>query len=327
MSYPARPLLFALDAERAHHLTIAAMKRWGASGLAGGPEQGREVTIAGLTFPNPVGLAAGLDKDAQAIDGFLGLGFGHVEVGTLTPRPQPGNPRPRLFRLREDDGIINRMGFNNGGIDAALPRIRAAKRKGVLGVNVGANKDSTDRIADYAHGVAKAAPHADYVTINVSSPNTPGLRDLQDPAMLRELLAGCDSARSGEWGRRPLFLKVAPDLENEQLRAITETAIAGKADALIVGNTTISRPASLTSGSRGETGGLSGAPLRRLAREKLEIAVEAAAGALPIIAAGGVDSAEEARLRLAAGATLVQLYSALIYHGPGLPRRIVRGLA
>ncbi|MBW4331280.1 quinone-dependent dihydroorotate dehydrogenase [Stakelama sp. CBK3Z-3] len=326
MAYPLRPLLFALDAERAHRLTIGAMKAYGASGLASGPERRGPVTIAGLAFPNPIGLAAGLDKDAQAIDGFTALGFGHVEVGTLTPLPQPGNPTPRLFRLKEDRGVINRMGFNNGGIDAALPRIRAAKRKGVLGVNVGANKDSADRIADYAIGVGKVARDADYVTINISSPNTPGLRDLQDPAMLADLLGRCDAARIGEWGHRPLFLKVAPDLDREQLAAIIATAIPGKVDALIIGNTTISRPAGLRSANRRETGGLSGEPLKQLARTKLREAAEIAAGALPLIAAGGIDSAREAQLRLDAGANLVQLYSALVYHGPGLPRRILRSL-
>ena len=327
MANPFRPFLFAMDAERAHRLTIAMLRGYGASGLAGSPVSATPVTIAGLTFPNALGLAAGVDKDARAVDGLFGLGFGHVEVGTLTPLPQPGNPQPRLFRLKEDRAVINRMGFNNGGIDAALPRIRAARRKGVLGVNVGANKESTDRVGDYALGVAKVAADADYVTINISSPNTPGLRDLQDPAMLADLLTGCDDARQGAWGRRPLFLKVAPDLERDQLAAIIATAIAGKVDALIVGNTTISRPATLRSAHARETGGLSGEPLKMLARAKLAEAVQIADGAMPLIAVGGIDSPDEAKRRIDAGASMVQLYSALVYAGPALPRKIARALA
>ncbi len=326
MANPFRPFLFALDAERAHRLTIDMLRVYGARGLAGAPVSGAPVTIAGLTFPNALGLAAGVDKDARAVDGLFGLGFGHVEVGTLTPLPQPGNPQPRLFRLKEDRGVINRMGFNNGGIEAALPRIRSAKRKGVLGVNVGANKESVDRIGDYALGVGKVARDADYITINISSPNTPGLRDLQDPAMLADLLTGCDSARCGEWGRRPLFLKVAPDLERDQLAAIIATAIDGKVDALIMGNTTISRPATLRSANAVEGGGLSGEPLKMLARAKLADAVQIADGALPLIAVGGIDSPDEARRRIDAGARMVQLYSALVYAGPALPRKIARAL-
>lgn len=314
------PLLFAMDAERAHGLTIAALS------LAGG-RIGRVATsprlvtqVAGLAFPNPVGLAAGADKDARAIAGFFGLGFGHVEVGTLTPLPQPGNPRPRLFRLVEDQGVINRMGFNNGGIDAALPRIAAARRRGVVGANVGANKDAADRIADYATGVARAARVADYVTINISSPNTPGLRDLQHGSALAELLA---AAR--ERADVPLFLKVAPDLEPGAIDSIARAAIDHRLDALIVANTTISRP-SLSSANAGEAGGLSGAPLRALSRQRLADFASATGRALPLVSAGGIDSAEEAWARIRAGASLVQLYSALVYHGPGLARRIARGL-
>ncbi|MBR0552610.1 quinone-dependent dihydroorotate dehydrogenase [Stakelama marina] len=330
MLFPlVRPALFALDPERAHRLTVRALAAWGAVGtpLGSSNSDAMSVEVAGLRFPNRVGLAAGVDKDAEAIDGFLALGFGSVEVGTLTPRPQPGNPAPRLFRLVEDRGVINRMGFNNGGLDAALDRARAAKRRGILGINVGANKDSADRIADYAYGVGKAAAVGDYVTINISSPNTPGLRDLQDPAMLGELLAQCDGARKGEWGRRPLFLKIAPDLDRDQIGAIVRTAIDGGVDALIVSNTTISRPATLKSRYAGESGGLSGAPLRDLARAKLTEVRDAAADALPLISVGGIDSADEAMRRLESGASLVQLYSALVYRGPGLARAMVRGLA
>jgi dihydroorotate dehydrogenase len=316
------PALFALDAERAHRLTIRALAAWRGRGL-GGVEAGPRLasTVAGLRFPNPVGLAAGVDKDAEAVPGFFALGFGHVEVGTLTPLPQSGNPRPRLFRLVEDRAVINRMGFNNGGIDAALPRIARAARGGVLGVNVGANKDARDRIADYATGVARAARVADYVTINISSPNTPGLRDLQHGPALAELLAACDEAR----GLVPLFLKVAPDLEPRDIDGIVSAAVDHGIDALIVSNTTVSRPP-LRSANAGEAGGLSGAPLAALARARLADFRTATGGTLPLVSVGGIGSAEEAYARIRAGASLVQLYSALVYEGPGLARRIARGL-
>jgi dihydroorotate dehydrogenase len=324
MSYPLRSALFALDAERAHRATIAALRIWGAFGTPFGAtaNRSRAVELAGLTFPNPVGLAAGLDKNAEAIPGLFALGFGAVEVGTLTPRPQPGNPQPRLFRLVEDEAVINRMGFNNHGIDAALDRIaKLGPRKGVLGINVGANKDSTDRVADYALGVGKAAALADYITVNVSSPNTPGLRDLQSRPALDDLLAACDGAR----GKTPLFLKIAPDLDRAGIEGAVLAAIDNRVDALIVSNTTISRPP-LRSEHAGEAGGLSGAPLRELSHAKLIEAREASGGQLPLISAGGIDSADEAQRRLDAGAVLVQVYSALVFKGPGLPGAIAMGL-
>lgn len=326
-----RPLLFALDAERAHALTINMLSiRGGRSasllpGLSRGPgDRSLRTEVAGLAFANPVGLAAGVDKDGRAIDGFFGLGFGSVEIGTLTPLPQPGNPRPRIFRLVEDRAIINRLGFNNNGIDAALPRAKAARRSGLLGINVGANKDATDRIADYRVGVEKAAQVADYVTINISSPNTPGLRDLQHGAALAELLAACDAARRTPV-RRPLFLKVAPDLTPREIDGIARAAIEHGIDALIVSNTTLSRPP-LKSGNAKETGGLSGAPLAALARTRLADFRKATGGAVPLISVGGIDSAEDAYARIRSGASLVQLYSALVFAGPGLPARIARGL-
>jgi dihydroorotate dehydrogenase len=280
------------------------------------------VTIAGVDFPNRVGLAAGLDKNAEAIPGLFALGFGSVEVGTLTPKPQPGNPRPRLFRLTEDEAVINRMGFNNDGIDAALARIAALKsRKGVLGINVGANKDSIDRVADYALGVTKAAPHADYITINVSSPNTPGLRDLQSRPALDDLLAAAHAAR----GTTPLFLKIAPDLDRAGIEGCVRAAIDNRIDALIVSNTTLSRPP-LASKHAGEAGGLSGAPLRDLAHAKLIEAREVSGGELPLISAGGIDGPDEAKRRIDAGAAMVQIYSALVFKGPGLVRAISRSL-
>ncbi len=335
-----RPALFALDAERAHDLTIRLLAAAPRLPSGAGPARLR-TTVAGLAFANPVGLAAGVDKDGRAIAGFFGLGFGSVEIGTLTPVPQAGNPRPRLFRLVEDKAVINRMGFNNGGIDAALPRALAAKRGGVLGINVGANKDTADRIADYAHGVAAAAAVADYVTINISSPNTPGLRDLQHGSELTELLAAADEARRAPIGcpplflpplflpplfLPPLFLKVAPDLDGAAIDAIARAAHAHHIDALIVSNTTVSRPA-LASPRAGEAGGLSGAPLAPLARRRLADFRRATGGALPLISVGGIDSADEAYARIRAGASLVQLYTALVYQGPGLARRIARGIA
>ena len=315
------PLLFALDAETAHRLTIRA--------LAIAPALGRPVTdprlatsVAGLAFLNPVGLAAGVDKDARAIRGFLSLGFGSVEVGTLTPKPQDGNPRPRVFRLREDRAVINRMGFNNGGLDAALPRI-AVTAPGLVGANVGANKDATDRVADYVHGVSHAAPVADYVTINISSPNTPGLRDLQHGAALAELLAATRAAA----GTTPLFLKVAPDLEPAQIDDIARAAIDHRIDALIVSNTTISRPADLRSPNAAEAGGLSGAPLMPLSHQRLMDFRKATGGALPLISVGGIGCGREAYARIRAGASLIQLYTALVYQGPGLARRIAKELS
>ncbi|TCP98111.1 dihydroorotate oxidase A [Sphingomonas sp. PP-F2F-A104-K0414] len=316
------PILFRLDAERAHTLTIAALAAWGKAGTPLAPSVPRlATTVAGIAFPNPVGLAAGVDKDGRAIDGFFGLGFGSVEIGTLTPLAQPGNPKPRIFRLPEDRAVINRLGFNNGGLNGALPRAQSAKRNGVLGINVGANKDATDRTADYVHGVTRAARHADYITINISSPNTPGLRDLQHGAALRDLLAACTAAK----GTTPIFLKVAPDLEPADIDDIARAAIDIRIDALIVNNTTISRPKMRSANSK-ETGGLSGAPLAPLARQRLSDFRKATGAAIPLISVGGVDSGAEAYARLRAGASLVQLYTALVYEGPGLPARILREL-
>ncbi|MDB5679540.1 quinone-dependent dihydroorotate dehydrogenase [Sphingomonas bacterium] len=323
MSFVLRPALFAIDAERAHGLTIDMLAAWGATGTPLAPRPpALPVTVAGLTFPNPLGLAAGADKDGRAIAGFFGLGFGAVEVGTLTPLPQAGNPRPRLFRLAEDRAVINRMGFNNGGLAAALPRARAAKRTGILGINVGANKDATDRIADYESAVAAAAPIADHVTINISSPNTPGLRELQHGPALVDLLTRSAAAR----GTTPLFLKIAPDQEPAQIDEIARAAIDAGVDALIVGNTTVSRP-TLRSSNAIEQGGLSGAPLAALAAQRLRDFRAATGGKLALIAVGGIDSGAEAYARLRAGASLIQLYTGLVYGGPGLPVQIVRDLA
>lgn len=316
--YPLfRPLVFALDAERAHRLTIAALKL-SPAGRPPLPDPVLATNVAGLAFPNPVGLAAGFDKDAEVPAAMLGLGFGFAEVGTLTPRPQAGNPKPRLFRLAQDRAVINRMGFNNGGQAAARARL-AGRRPGIVGVNIGANKDSADRIADYAAGVRAMAGVADYLAVNISSPNTPGLRALQDKGALDELLAAAIEAR-GPAGP-PLFLKVAPDLTPPDIDDIAQVSIARGIDALIVANTTVSRPPLRARFAR-EAGGLSGAPLAALALERLGDFRRATAGRLPLIAVGGIASGADAYARILAGASLVQLYTALVYEGPGLARRI-----
>ncbi len=319
-----RPALFCIDAERAHALAIAALKRKpvpAPATMAGGKLEAR---IAGLTFPNPVGMAAGFDKDGEVPDAVLGLGFGFAEVGSITPLPQQGNPRPRLFRLREDRAVINRMGFNNGGALDAIQRFEARRgTPGIVGINIGANKDSEDRIADYARMAVAMAPFASYLAVNISSPNTPGLRALQDEASLTGLLDVVIASR-GENGP-PVFLKVAPDLEPADIDAIARIAIEKQLGALIVSNTTISRPP-LKSAHANETGGLSGAPLRDLAQQRLRDFYKATGGAMPLIGVGGIASADDAWARIRAGASLVQLYSAMVYEGPGIARRIARGL-
>jgi dihydroorotate dehydrogenase len=321
--YPLlRPLVFALDAERAHRATIAALK-WLPTHRPADLPASLKTRVAGLDVPSPVGLAAGFDKDAQVAQQMLALGFGFVEVGTLTPRPQTGNDKPRLFRLAEDRAVINRLGFNNGGQPAAFDRLHGHRHSsGVVGVNVGANKDSADRIADYVAGVRAMAPVADYLTINISSPNTPGLRGLQDAGALDELLAAIEQARV----RKPIFLKVAPDLDPGDHERIVRAAIDHKVDALIVGNTTITRPA-LRSRYANEAGGLSGAPLKALALDTLRRFRSASGGEMPLIGVGGIASADDAWERIRAGASLVQLYTAMVYEGPGVARRIALGLA
>jgi dihydroorotate dehydrogenase len=295
--------------------------------------------VAGLDFPTPVGLAAGFDKDAEVAEQMLSLGFGFVEVGTLTPKPQEGNPKPRLFRLSADQAVINRMGFNNRGQAEAFQRlIGCTHMYGVIGVNIGANKDSTDRIADYVAGVRAMSPVARYLTINISSPNTPGLRQLQDEGALNALLSAIDEARPKDGPPRsgssagprpagpPIFLKVAPDLGEGEPDQIVRAAIQHKIDGLIVANTTVSRP-TLKSRFAGEQGGLSGAPLKTLALKALRDFRSASGGQIPLIGVGGVATADDAWDRIRAGASLVQLYSAMVYEGPHVGARIARGLA
>jgi dihydroorotate dehydrogenase len=323
--YPIiRPLVFKLEAERAHRLTIALLKMRTGTGFTPEPDwtPALETTVAGVRFPNPVGLAAGFDKDGEVFSPMLNLGFGFVEIGTLTPHPQAGNLKPRLFRLEQDGAVINRMGFNNEGQKAALTRLEWRWGNGVVGVNVGANKDSPDRVADYVSGVRAMAAAADYLTINISSPNTPGLRRLQDQGSLDELLAAVQQAR----GKEPIFLKVAPDLDARDAERIVRAAIDHRIDALIVANTTVSRP-HLRSRHAGEQGGLSGAPLKALALNTLRQFRRASGGAIPLIGVGGIANADDAWERIRAGASLIQLYTAMVYEGPGIARRITSGLA
>ena len=316
-------LLRTLDPETAHGLAIGALKH------APLPPPSADdpilrTTLAGLTLPNPIGLAAGLDKNAEALKGLSRLGFGFVEAGSVTPRAQDGNPRPRLFRLSEDRAIINRMGFNNEGLEAFATHLRQRPAGVVVGANLGANKDTEDRAADYVTGLRALAGLSDYFTVNISSPNTPGLRALQGREALDDLLGRVAEARTTT---APVFLKIAPDLTPAEIVLIVEAALAHRIDALIVSNTTLDRPPSLRSRDRGEAGGLSGAPLRERAHKTLIHAAEAAGGRLPLMAVGGIDSGAEAWRRIRAGASAVQIYSALIYEGPGLVGRIKRDLA
>ena len=322
-----RPLLHRLDAERAHDLTLAALALLPAAPPAADDPR-LAVAVLGRRFPNPVGLAAGFDKGARVPDALLGLGFGFVEVGGVVPRPQPGNPKPRVFRLPADRAVINRFGLNSEGVAAVAERLRArAGRPGIVGVNIGANKDASDRLADYAACTRALAPHVDFVTVNVSSPNTPGLRDLQGEAFLDGLLARTVAARDAAGARAAVLLKIAPDLTLDALDAICATALRRGVQALVVANTTVARPAGLAETAlAGEAGGLSGRPLFRPATRMLAQAYLRVGQTIPLVGVGGVDSAEAAWTKILAGASLVQLYSALVYDGPGLVGRIKAGI-
>lgn len=320
-------MLRQLDPELGHRLALAGLRAGlGPRARADGFSRLR-TQVAGLELPNPVGLAAGFDKDCAAPDALLACGFGFVECGTVTPLPQDGNAKPRLFRLSEDRSVINRMGFNNEGLEVFADRLSArAGRAGVVGANVGANKQSVDRVADYVRGMGRVWKHASYITANISSPNTPGLRGLQERGPLEDLLGRLDEARAPlatAHGPRPLFLKVAPDLDEEAVRDIAELALRWRIDALIVSNTTVQRPAHLTSDHREEAGGLSGQALFQIATHTLRLFAQAASGRIPLIAAGGVDSGLAAYAKLKAGASAVQLYSALVFEGPGLVGKIL----
>jgi dihydroorotate dehydrogenase len=320
-----------LEPEAAHRAAINAMKAGLGPKVRADAFANLAINLAGMKLPNPIGLAAGFDKDCEAPAGLLAAGFGSVECGTVTPLPQAGNPKPRLFRLPADRAVINRMGFNNAGLDAFCDRLRARPPGvGVIGANVGANKDSTDRIGDYCLALTRVWPFADYVTINISSPNTPGLRGLQEKGALSELLERTAQARiavAREYGQRPLFLKVSPDLDEDAAADITALALTWRLDALIVSNTTIARPATLHSPARREAGGLSGRPLLHPSTEALRWFARASKGRLALIGAGGVASGACALMKIKAGASAVQLYTAMVYEGPNLVARITRDLA
>jgi dihydroorotate dehydrogenase len=334
----ARPLLFSLDAETAHHLTLPALRRAAALGLTSlvAKPAADPRTVMGITFPNPVGLAAGLDKDGSYIDGLAALGFGSIEIGTVTPRAQPGNPKPRMFRLPQAKAIINRMGFNNGGVDAFVANVQASRfyqeKQGVLGLNIGKNADTPiERAADdYLHCLEKVYPYASYVTVNISSPNTKNLRQLQGASELDALLSQLKQAqlRLADSHQRyvPLTLKIAPDIDAEQIKNIADALLRHKIDGVIATNTTLTRDAVKGLQHGEETGGLSGAPVFELSNQVVRGLKAELGDALPIIGAGGILSGADARTKVAAGAALVQVYSGLIYRGPALIKECAQAL-
>jgi dihydroorotate dehydrogenase len=334
----ARPLLFALDPEKAHNLTLPALRRAASLGLTGvfrkpAPDPR---TVMGVTFPNPVGLAAGLDKDGAYIDGLAALGFGSIEIGTVTPRAQPGNPKPRMFRLPAANAIINRMGFNNGGVDAFVANVQASRfyqeRQGVLGLNIGKNADTPiERAADdYLECLRKVYPYASYVTVNISSPNTKNLRQLQDASELDSLLAQLKDAQSrlaDQHGRYvPLALKIAPDVDGDQIRNIGAALIRHGIDGVIATNTTLNRRDVEGMRNASQQGGLSGAPVFDLSNIVIRALRKEVGDAIPIIGVGGILKGEDARAKIQAGAQLVQLYSGLIYRGPALVRECAQAI-
>ncbi len=326
----ARPLLLALDPEQAHELTLRSLE----SGLyprARRPDAPRlAVNLWDLAFPNPIGIAAGFDKDARVPDAILKIGFGFAEIGSVTPRPQPGNPRPRVFRLIAERAIINRLGFNSGGHAAALRRLRRRPNAGIVGVNLGANKDTPDRTADYVLGVETFYDVASYLAVNISSPNTPGLRDLQAPAALDALLGQVMEARRRRVaaGARqvPIVVKIAPDIAEADIPLITERLVAHAVDAIAVSNTTLTRPGLAGNPLAEQAGGLSGRPLFQRSTAMLARVHQATGGRVPLIGIGGIDSPEAALAKIEAGATLLQLYTGLVYEGPGLIDRIKQHL-
>jgi dihydroorotate dehydrogenase len=327
----ARPAIFALEPEVAHEATLRALEN-GLYLRASGPDDRLLTqTVFGLDFPNPIGIAAGYDKDARVPDGVLGLGCGFAEIGTVTPKPQGGNPQPRVFRLVPDHGLINRLGFNNGGHAAALGRLEArVANGGIVGVNIGANKDSPDRSGDYVSGIETFHHVASYFTVNISSPNTPGLRDLQAPEALDELLDRVMTARTAQEAkggpRRPIIVKIAPDIAEDDIAPIVERLKSHRVDGIAVSNTTLSR-AGLTDSQSGQAGGVSGRPVFNRSTAMLARIYRATDGKIPLIGIGGIDSPETALAKIEAGATLLQLYTGLIYEGPALIGSIKSRLA
>jgi len=334
--YPLiRPLLFSLDAETAHHLTLQLLKlseRIGLAELSGGSRISKPRRVMGLEFKNPLGLAAGLDKNGDYIDALAALGFGFIEIGTVTPRPQPGNPKPRLFRLPEHQAIINRMGFNNSGIDHLLERVEQCRYRGIVGINIGKNADTPLEHAteDYLIGLRKAYQAASYVTINISSPNTKNLRQLQQGDEIKQLLQALKQEQlqlQSSYGKyTPIAVKIAPDLNDDDIEHIANLLLNFEIDGVIATNTTISREAVQGHHHAGESGGLSGAPVRTTSTHVVRQLAQVLNGQLPIIAAGGILHAEDAIEKLEAGASLVQIYSGLIYRGPQLLEEILQAI-
>ncbi len=324
----ARPALRLVDAEVAHRLAVLGL-RAGLAPAAPAADAVLACRVGGLAFASPVGLAAGFDKHAEVPDAALRLGFGHVEIGGVTPRPQPGNPKPRLFRLDEDRAVINRYGLNSEGLDAVAARLAARPRRGAgpIGANLGKNKDSTDEAADFVAVARRLAPLVDFLVVNVSSPNTPGLRDLQGRDSMRRIVEAVAAARDEAPARPLLLVKLAPDLDEAGLADAAAVALETGLDGLVMGNTTTARPPSLVGRHRAETGGLSGRPLRDLSTQRVAELWRLTEGRMPIVGTGGIESGADAYAKIRAGASLVQLYSAMVFHGPGLVRRINADLA
>ncbi len=326
----ARPLLYALGPEQAHELTLRLLEAGIYPRGAGADDARLAADLWGLALPNPLGTAAGFDKDARVTGAILGLGFGFAEIGTITPRPQDGNPRPRVFRLTKDRALINRLGFNNGGHSAALAWLQRRKGPGIVGVNVGANKDAPDRAADYVEGIRRFYDVAGYFTVNISSPNTPGLRDLQAPAALDDLLARVLAARTEAMAaggpRRPIVVKLAPDIAEADLGAVVEVLVARGVDGIAIGNTTLARTGLSDAALAKEAGGVSGRPLFNRSTVMLARVYQLTQGRVPLIGIGGIDSGSTAIAKIEAGATLLQLYTGLVFEGPGLLGRIKRDL-
>jgi len=336
MFYSAiRKVLFQFDAEKIHELTITSLKKTGATPLNNFYKQtmvNKPVTVMGIKFPNPVGLAAGLDKNGECIRAFDAMGFGFIEVGTVTPRPQPGNDKPRIFRLESANAIINRMGFNNKGVDYLVNQVQKANFKGVLGINIGKNKDTPEENAkdDYLYCMRKVYNFASYITINISSPNTPGLRSLQYGDALNELLSSLKAQQkilADQYHKYvPIAVKIAPDLSKDEVVSIAQCLVSNKIDGVIATNTTLSREGVENLKHGNEQGGLSGQPVKDKSTQVIKLLSETLAGELPIIGVGGIASADDAKEKMAAGANLVQIYTGFIYQGPNLIKKIVNAL-